>query len=57
MKAVTTTGIVFSPLLSVMGDEALPLVTLTPLTVTMAVLSLTTGVTVVEVTLLATLAV
>ena len=47
--AVTTTGILFEPTLSVMAPEAWPDVTAVPFTVTVAVGSATVGVTVNEV--------
>ncbi|MNS98723.1 hypothetical protein D3C72_1330980 [compost metagenome] len=55
--AVTTTMIVFSPLVSVISGEALPLMTTSPLTVTVAVESATVGVTVTLLTELPTAAV
>ena len=53
--AVTSTVIVLLPTARLMLPEAEPLVTAVPLTFTVAVLSVTVGVTVSEVTLLATL--
>ncbi len=55
--AVTTVVMVFGPTASAMAPLALPEGTLTPLTLTVAVLSATVGVSVIEVTAFATLTV
>ena len=55
--AVTATVIVLLPTLRVIGPDALPLATVTPFTFTVAPASATVGVTVIEVMLLATVAV
>ena len=44
-SAVTTTGIVLAPTLSVLNPEALPVMTGVPFTVMVAVVSVTVGVT------------
>ena len=52
--AVTTTVMEFAPTVSAIELDELPLVTVVPLTVTVAVASATVGVIVIEVTLFAT---
>ena len=52
--AVTVTEIVFVPTSKLIGDDADPLVTAMPFTLTVALLWATVGVTVILVTLLAT---
>ncbi len=55
--AVTTVVSAFAPTVSVIGADALPDATVTPLTLTVAVASATVGVSVMLLTLLATVAV